>query len=181
VAKITPEVDEELVLDDPTANVPGGATQLTKALAEKAPAPKKTAAAPKKAAVEAPAPERSILGPVALALVAGMMLGGLFGVLSGGLVGAKLFSAPAAPPAALPAPILRLSAPPGSKVVLDGEDLILNNKGEAERTLTAGAPVTLRVEPVGAAPYEETLTPQEGQVWVVQVVASALSPKDSKR
>jgi hypothetical protein len=104
VAKVTPEVDEELVLDDPTANVPGGATQLTKALAEKAPAPKKAAApAPKKAAAEPPPPERSILGPVALALVAGMMVGGLVGGLSGGLLGAKLFSSTvAAPPAALP-------------------------------------------------------------------------------
>lgn len=182
VAKITPEADEELVLDDPTANVPGGATQLTKALAEKAPAPKKAASAPKKAVAEAPAPERSILGPVALALVAGMMVGALFGALGGGLLGAKLFSSTvAAPPLALPAPSLRLSVPPGSKVTLDDEALILNNKGEAERPLTAGAPVTLRVEPVGAAPYEETLTPQEGQLWVVQIVPSALSPKDSKR
>ncbi|MEY3212597.1 MAG: hypothetical protein RIT28_3078, partial [Pseudomonadota bacterium] len=76
---------------------------------------------------------------------------------------------------------LRLSVPPGSKVTLDGEALILNNKGEAERALIAGVPVTLRVEPDGASPTEERLTPQEGQVWVVQVVSKALSPKDSKR
>ncbi|MCK6524892.1 hypothetical protein L6R49_26105, partial [Myxococcota bacterium] len=182
VAKVTPDVEEELVLDDPTANVPGGAAQLTKALAEKAPAPKKAAPAPKKAPVEAPPQERSILGPVALALVAGMMVGALVGGLGGGIIGSRLFptTVEVAPPP-LPAPSLRLSAPPGSKVTLDGEALILNNDGEAEVPLTAGDKVTLRVEPTGGSPYEERLTPEPGQIWVVQIVPSTLSTKASKR